>query len=119
MLAAFKLSAVPVNVNFRYVEAELRHLYDDADLVAVVHHRRFSPRVGAVAGDAHALKHLIVVDDDSGEEIADGAMDYEQSIAAAAPQRPPNPARTGGDRYIAYTRGTTGMAQGGPWRPEG
>ena len=57
MLAAFKLSAVPVNVNFRYVEGELRHLYDDADLVAVIHHRQFSPRVGrgrAGGGDAAA-----------------------------------------------------------------
>src|SRR3954451_4472881 len=112
MLAAFKLSAVPVNVNLRYVEAELRHLYDDADLLAVVHHRRFSPRVGAVAGDAHAVKHLIVVDDDSGEDIADGALDYEQSLAAASPERPHNPARTGDDRYIAYTGGTTGMRRG-------
>lgn len=118
MLAAFKLSAVPVNVNFRYVEAELRHLYDDADLVAVVHHRRFSPRVGAVAGDAHTLKHLIVVDDDSGEEIADGALDYEQSLAAASSERPHNPARTGDDRYIAYTGGTTGMPKGVLWRQE-
>src|SRR5437763_757775 len=42
MLACFKLSAVPINVNFRYVESELKHLYDDADLVAVVHHRQFS-----------------------------------------------------------------------------
>src|SRR3954453_9657147 len=72
MLAAYKLSAVPVNVNFRYVEAELRHLYDDADLLAVVHHRRFSPRVGAVAGDAHAVKHLIVVEATRGEGTAAG-----------------------------------------------
>ncbi len=47
MLAAFKLSAVPINVNFRYVAAELRHLYDDADLVVVIHHRQFGSRVAA------------------------------------------------------------------------
>ena len=93
MLAAFKLSAVPVNVNFRYVEAELRHLYDDADLFAVIHHRRFSPRVAA-AGAAGTVKHLIVVDDESGEQAADGALDYEQALAAARPDRPVNPARS-------------------------
>ena len=31
MLAAFKLRAVPVNVNYRYGEDELRYLLDDAD----------------------------------------------------------------------------------------
>ena len=30
MLAAFKLSAVPVNVNYRYVERELEYLFDRA-----------------------------------------------------------------------------------------
>ena len=35
MLAAFKLSAVPVNVNYRYVEGELNYLFDNADAEAV------------------------------------------------------------------------------------
>jgi acyl-CoA synthetase (AMP-forming)/AMP-acid ligase II len=118
MLAAFKLSAVPVNINFRYVEAELRHLYDDADLVAVIHHRRFSPRVAAVASEAHTLEHLIVVDDDSGEDVAKSAIDYEQALAAAGAERPDNPARSGDDRYIAYTGGTTGLPKGVVWRQE-
>ncbi|MCU0669257.1 MAG: AMP-binding protein, partial [Myxococcota bacterium] len=30
MIGCFKLRAVPVNVNFRYVEDELRYLLDDA-----------------------------------------------------------------------------------------
>src|SRR5437899_12601584 len=36
MLAAFKVRAVPVNVNYRYVAGELRSLFRDADLVALV-----------------------------------------------------------------------------------
>ncbi len=35
-LAAFKLRAVPVNVNFRYVDEELTYLFDNADLKVVV-----------------------------------------------------------------------------------
>src|SRR6059058_3832798 len=31
MLAAFKLRAVPINVNYRYVDNELRYLFNDAD----------------------------------------------------------------------------------------
>src|SRR6476646_4007018 len=39
MIAAFKIRAVPINVNYRYVEDELQYLFDDADAVAVVFHR--------------------------------------------------------------------------------
>ena len=44
MLACFKIGAVPVNVNYRYVDTELRHLYADAGLVGLVHHRAFAAR---------------------------------------------------------------------------
>ena len=35
-LAAYKVRAVPVNVNFRYVDEELTYLFDNADLKVVV-----------------------------------------------------------------------------------
>jgi acyl-CoA synthetase (AMP-forming)/AMP-acid ligase II len=118
MLAAFKISAVPVNINFRYVEGELRHLYDDADLVAVIHHRQFGSRVAAAASGSTLLQHLITVDDQSGAENAPGAIDYETALAAASTERPYGSARTGDDRYIAYTGGTTGLPKGVVWRQE-
>src|SRR5271154_4261135 len=34
MLAAFKLRAVPININYRYVEEELAYLCSNADLAA-------------------------------------------------------------------------------------
>ena len=37
MLAAFKLRAVPVNINYRFVETELAYLYENADLVALLY----------------------------------------------------------------------------------
>ena len=32
ILACYKLRAIPVNVNYRYVEAELRYLFTEAEL---------------------------------------------------------------------------------------
>src|SRR5690349_11854914 len=65
MLGAFKLAAVPVNVNYRYVERELAHLYDDADLRALAYHRQFADRVDAVRRDVPGIEHFIVIDDEA------------------------------------------------------
>ncbi len=48
MVAIFKIRAVPININFRYVEDELAYLFDNADLVALVHDREYIDRIEAV-----------------------------------------------------------------------
>ena len=65
MLAAYKLRAVPINVNYRYVEEELVYLFDNADAVAVVYQAEFSPRIAAVKDRLPLLRHLVVIDDGS------------------------------------------------------
>ena len=86
MLAAYKLRAVPVNVNYRYVESELAHLYDDADLVraGVSPDVRTSDRGGARACTA-VPGPLFVVDDGSDDAPIDGSLGYEELLAAASP----------------------------------
>ena len=49
LLACWKIRAVAVNINFRYVGPELEYLWQDADLVALVYERGFSPRIAALA----------------------------------------------------------------------
>ncbi len=41
MLACFKLRAVPINVNYRYVEDELLYIFTNADMVACIHNQEF------------------------------------------------------------------------------
>ncbi len=118
VLAAFKVRAVPININYRYVEEELRYLFDNADLVALIHHREFGPRIGAVAGGLPMLRTFLAVDDGSGTDCSDiGSVDYEEVLAASSPGREFAP-RSPDDLYILYTGGTTGMPKGVMWRHE-
>lgn len=117
-LAAFKARAVPININYRYVEEELRYLFDNADLVGLIHHREFAPRIGAVAGELPKLRTFVAVDDGSGADCsAIGSVDYEEALAASSPEREFAP-RSPDDLYILYTGGTTGMPKGVMWRQE-
>ncbi|HET6953272.1 MAG TPA: acyl-CoA synthetase [Acidimicrobiales bacterium] len=117
MLACFKLRAVPVNVNYRYVDTELRHLYADAGLVGLVHHRQFAPMVGP-ALDAMAERRVVLeVGDRSGGTPSVWAGDYEVELAAQPDERPAI-ARSADDLYCVYTGGTTGFPKGVLWRQE-
>ena len=118
ILAAYKLRAVPINVNYRYVEAELRYLFDNADLVALVHDAQFAPRIAAVRDSLPMLRHLIAIDDGSGENTsAIGSVAYEEALGGGSPVRDFAP-RSDDDIYILYTGGTTGMPKGVVWRQE-
>src|SRR4051812_13434310 len=86
LLACLKLRAVPVNVNYRYVEEELAYLYDDADLVAVVTDAEYLDRVVAVLPRAPKVRHLIVLGG-AGVDLPDIAVDYEKALAAQSDVR--------------------------------
>jgi acyl-CoA synthetase (AMP-forming)/AMP-acid ligase II len=121
-LAAYKVRAVPVNVNYRYVEEELRYLFDNADLKAVVYDRELAPRLHAVRDALPLLRHLIHVEDGTdqvGDEILAklGSLAFEDAMASGSPDRD-FPERSADDHYVLYTGGTTGMPKGVVWRHE-
>ncbi|MCB0964268.1 MAG: acyl-CoA synthetase [Acidimicrobiales bacterium] len=118
MVAIFKIRAVPININFRYVEDELAYLFDNADLVAVVHSREYIDRIEAVREQAPGLRHFVMIDDDSDLDPASiGSIPWAEAIGDASPERPVLP-RTDDDLYMIYTGGTTGMPKGVVWRHE-
>jgi acyl-CoA synthetase (AMP-forming)/AMP-acid ligase II len=115
MLALLKLRAVPINVNFRYVEEELRYLYDNADLVGLVYDTEFTDRVAAVLPQVPRLRHLLAVG--PGEALP-AARPYEQALADQPGGRAGLPERSADDLLIIYTGGTTGLPKGVMWRHE-
>lgn len=118
MLAAFKIRAVPININYRYVEEELRYLFENADLAAVVFDREYAPRVAAVKDRCPKLKLLVHVEDGSGADVETlGSVGFEELVASGSPQRD-FPERSDDDLFIIYTGGTTGLPKGVMWRHE-
>jgi acyl-CoA synthetase (AMP-forming)/AMP-acid ligase II len=102
--ACFKIRAVPINVNYRYVEAELRYLYDNAECAAIIEAPEYSAAIDAVAEVLPKLRVRLRI-----------GADYEAALAASSAERNFGP-RQPDDLYILYTGGTTGMPKGVMWR---
>jgi 3-oxocholest-4-en-26-oate---CoA ligase len=116
MFACFKLSAAPVNTNHRYVAGELKYLWDNADVAAVVFGGEFGGRCEEVRPAVPHVRLWLWVDDGSGE-CPSWAVPYQQA-AQARPGRGGDRRRSGDDLLLFYTGGTTGAPKGVMWRQD-
>ncbi|WP_280475405.1 acyl-CoA synthetase [Nocardia farcinica] len=119
MVAVFKARAVMINVNYRYVENELQYIFDNSDMVALIHERRYSDKVAAVRARTPKLRTVVVVDDDTTGTVPTAAdsVEYETALAQSSADRDFGE-RSPDDLYMLYTGGTTGMPKGVMWRQE-
>jgi fatty-acyl-CoA synthase len=114
LLGSFRARVAPFNVNYRYVKNELQYLLADSEASALLYHAAFAPRVAEIRAELPNLKVLIQIADSSGNELLDGAVDYESIVAENVPAPPVQPSPD--DLYVLYTGGTTGLPKGVLWR---
>jgi acyl-CoA synthetase (AMP-forming)/AMP-acid ligase II len=117
ILALFKIRAVGINVNYRFVGPEVRYMIENADLKGMITQRRFLPVIDEALEGLEPLRPLVVIEDRSDAVSGQESIEYETAMSQGSEERGFAP-RSGDDLYIIYTGGTTGMPKGVMWRHE-
>jgi acyl-CoA synthetase (AMP-forming)/AMP-acid ligase II len=122
VLAIVKIRAVNINVNYRYVEGELDYLFDNAEVVALIHERSYGPQVAACAPKHEKLRTFVAIPDltepDNDFDVSSfGGVLLADALEGQSAERD-FAGRSADDLHIIYTGGTTGFPKGVMWRHE-
>ena len=109
LLAAVKLRATPVNVNYRYRAGELAQILGDAHATALVMEAGLTGE--AARAGAASLRAVVRSGDPpaGADPLADAATGYTEAVTHAPA---PRVERSADDEWLMFTGGTTGRPKG-------
>jgi fatty-acyl-CoA synthase/long-chain acyl-CoA synthetase len=110
-LAAARLGAICVPINFRLVPDEVTYIATDSGATALVVDADLARTAGTVRERVPDLTTCLVVSDDP-EPAGPGAELYEPVLAAASDEAPIIDVNEHEPAFIMYTSGTTGRPKG-------
>ena len=116
---ALLLGCVPVNVNYRYLGAELAYLLENSDAKALIFHDDFAATVHdalLTLADRVTPRVLLMVDHVGTDTVVAGAENYQEAISAADGSFRSQHVPSGDDLMFLYTGGTTGYPKAVMWR---
>lgn len=107
--AAFKIGAVPINVNYRYKKDELIYLFDNSDAEAIIFQSNFHQQIVLIQNDLPKVKAFVETsqNDFDKESTFDSFENIMQTFSPLDHQD-----RSEDEIYMIYTGGTTGMPKG-------
>jgi acyl-CoA synthetase (AMP-forming)/AMP-acid ligase II len=118
MIGTFKIRAVPININYRYVGSELDYLFGNSRMVALVHEARYAPVLDEVVPQHPAIRQVVMIEDGTDDAPTTyDAVPWSQAVPAKSAARDFEE-RSPDDLFIIYTGGTTGYPKGVMWRHE-
>ena len=108
--ASLKERYVPVSINYRYLDDELRYLLESSGSEALVYHASLADRIVPAARAMPTMKLLVQVDDLGDAPVPDGVVSYDDIVTGH--RRAKRIRRDPDDAVMWYTGGTTGMPKG-------
>lgn len=114
--ACLRAGMTPVNVNYRYQREALRHLLQDCDAEAILIHEDLVDTLGEILPELPRLKAVIVIGTAQAPGPLDSVVHANIATIVALGGRQPDYNRSGNDRVLVYSNGTTGVSGGVMWR---
>ena len=109
--ACFKARLVHVNVNYRYVDSELRYIFENSDAEAIVYDPEFRGHISALRAQLPNVRAYI----ETGTDVVAADVLSFEALCATGGASPLTVARSADDLYFMYTGGTTGVPKAVMW----